>query len=356
MPPPRTGTEVVDLVRKSGVTDDRTLDTFLQTSGPLPTHPGEAAAQLLLAGILTELQAEFILKGDPIGFRVAKYVLLERIGRATGELFLARHTVANRRATLQIWPPELVTAEVEREARHGEHVWKSRAPLVVLDHPNIARVIDTESTRETRWWALEHMSGKQLPSVLEQTGGRLSIGEACGCAIQVALGLHCIHESNASHERISPVNVFVCDGGTVKILNHWIAALYLQNATEGDVNYIAPEQCLDSALLDHRCDCFSLGAVLYHMIGGRSPFATEAELAMRLCTRFQALPQAQMIRDGVPPALAGVLSRMMAVRPEERYASMAEVIVALRPFVAPAPTGGYPEMAAAALEQLGASR
>lgn len=91
------------------------------------------------------------------------------------------------------------------------------------------------------------------------------------------------------------------------------------------------------------------------MICGRPPFATEAELAMKRSARFRGVPQAQMVNDGVPPALAPVLARMMAVRAEERYPSMTEVIAALRPFVEPASTGDYPEMAAAALEQLAAA-
>ncbi|VTU01194.1 serine threonine protein kinase : Serine/threonine protein kinase OS=Pirellula staleyi (strain ATCC 27377 / DSM 6068 / ICPB 4128) GN=Psta_4397 PE=3 SV=1: Pkinase [Gemmataceae bacterium] len=355
MPPPRTGTEVLDLVRKSGITDDGTLDKFLQTSGPLPAHPGEAAAQFLLAGILTELQAEFILKGDPTGYRVAKYVLLERIGRATGELFRARHTFAHRQATLQSWPPELSRAEQEQAAWTGEYIWRSRASLVVLDHPNIARVFDREETPTTGWWAIEHLEGKQLPSVLEQVGGRLPVGEACGCAIQVAMGLQCLHESNVSHQQINPINLFVCDNGAVKILNHWIAVLYLQNEIERDGDYLAPEQCLDSAAIDHRTDIYLLGCVLYRLLAGQVVFP-EGTLAQKLIWHFNREPvPPHTVCTEVPTGLSQVVAKMMAKRPGDRYPSMTEVIAALRPFVEPAPTGDSPEMAAAALEQLAAS-
>jgi serine/threonine protein kinase len=158
-----------------------------------------------------------------------------------------------------------------------------------------------------------------------------------------------------AHERLSPDNLFVCDNGTVKILNFWFAlSCYLPHLPFDPV-YTAPEQHLDSYPVDRRCDCYSLGAVLFRMLCGRPPIELQggADWLMSPADfkqKFMSTPKPTP-DDGVSPALVSVLTRMMAPRPEDRYPSMTEVIAALRPFVEPESTGDYPEMAAAALAQ-----
>ena len=180
------------------------------------------------------------------------------------------------------------------------------------------------------------------------------MGEACGAALQVATGLEAVHESGLFHGRINPRNLFVCDNGTVKILHIWVWGFDpLDRLTRYrievwiDILYLAPECALepdwaDSDRVDSRCDCYSLGAVLYRMVCGEPPFASEAELVRRIVS----LPR--MLRAGVPRGLADVLTRMLELRPEQRYQSMAEVIDALRPFVRSDPSGRSPGLAAAA--------
>lgn len=351
MPPPRTGTEVLDLVRKSGFVAGHTLNGFLRTHGLLPHDPDEALALCVGGKILTDEQAGFIRRGGPAGFRRGKYVLIERLEFAVGEGYHAVHSFVKRRCTLLMLP----RAGVEETFQPQEHGFYAYPPSpFALDHPNVVRMFDIDCDEWGHFLVLEHLDGKQLRVVLEQAGGRLPVGEACGCAIQAAVGLDHLLQNGVLHQRISPTTLFACESGAVQLLFAGFDRWDFWEHVPSEEEYFAPEQFLDSALLN-RCDCFALGAVLYRMICGRPPFATEAELAMKISGRFASVLSSQMRRDGVPPALAPVLARMMAVRPEERYPSMTEVIAALRPFVEPASTGDYPEMAAAALEQLAAS-
>lgn len=341
MTPPRTGKEVLELVRKSGFSDKATVDRFLRRSGPLPMHPRAAVSELLEAGILTESQAEMILSGKPTGFRVGKYTLIDRLGYAAGELFHALHNLMKRRVTLQMLPPELRSPDEPLPRTYIERSYPPPMAAAALEHPNIVRPYDIDQDETRQWVVMEPLDGKQLPSLLEQAG-RLPIGEACGCAVQVATGLQYFHAGwELSHGCITPTNLFVCTTGVVKILNFWGGRSYDLLNPALDPVYAAPEQLTDSTV-DERCDCYSLGAVLFRMICGRIPFESEAEFAKGIVAKPTPA-------DGVPPALVSVIMRMMAPRADERYQSITDVIEALRPFVEPATTGDYPEMAAAAL-------
>ncbi len=351
-PLPRTGNDVLELVRKSGLADDATLKAFLKNAGPLPTAPGEAAAQFLLAGIITELQAEFILQGQPKGFHLGKYVLISRMGNlGTGEWFLSHHRMMRRQVTLHVWP-----AGLDQDTPTMERIYRDGRIGAALEHPHIVRTYDLDQWERTHFSVLEALDGKSLTEVLKIAGGRLPVGEACGCAIQVAAGLQYVHEKKVCHHDINPSNLFVCENGIVKILNlgfAWIRFLG-QGETDpvNDLDYFAPEQVLDSPpVLDHRADIFSLGAILDHLVTGRAPFAHETDAGKKMIALFMyPVPLAHTVCADVPESLSHIIAKMMAKRVEERYQSMTEVLAALRPFVARAPTGEYPEMAAAALE------
>lgn len=215
MPPPRTGTEVLDLVRKSGFVAGHTLNSFLRTHGPLPHDPDEALAQCVEGRILTDEQAGIVRRGGPAGFRRGKYVLIERLDFAVGEGYHALHSFAKRRCTLLLLPRAAVEETFQPRERgfHGH----PRAPYA-LDHPNVVRVFDIDCDEGGDLLVLEQLDGKQLPVVQEQAGGRLPVGEACGCAIQAAVGLDHLHQNEVLHQRISPVALFVCESGLVQLL------------------------------------------------------------------------------------------------------------------------------------------
>ncbi len=328
MPPPQTGNEVLELFFKSGIVGIAEPDPALRNRVQqlaVTSSPADTLRPLVLAGILTQWQADQLLQGKYKRFRLGKYLILEPLNSIGDGVYLAVRGPIRRRVTIQILPPP----PNPDERCGGVMSWWSLG-----DHPNIVRWFDCDQDENLTYSVCESL-GTHFPVLLERAGGRLPIGEACGCAIQIAKGLHAVHETKPIWETktitkhiyggINPSNLFVWENGTVKIPNPWwFEAFEDVKLAAAQTAFAAPELSDAPASMDYRCDCYSLGAVLLHMIGDGG--------------------------DRMPKELADVVAKMMAKTPEERYQSMAEVIAALRPFVEPAPPGICPPMAAAALE------
>src|SRR5262249_16701067 len=148
------------------------------------------------------------------------------------------------------------------------------------------------------------------------------------------------------HRDVKPANLMVtAHGGRVKILDFGLtlivstglaeevtAPLTLAGQVVGTANYVAPEQALDPHRADARADIYSLGCTLYHLLTGRPPFPGGSLRDKLLRHQNANPPPVEDLRPGLPPSLAGVVRRMMAKRPGERYQTAGDVALALTPF------------------------
>lgn len=135
------------------------------------------------------------------------------------------------------------------------------------------------------------------------------------------------------HRDIKPANLIINRQQVVKILDLGMARLIAEGAAESDVDekiigtvdYMSPEQALESDDLDHRADLYSLGCTFYFLLTGRPPFG-EGTLPQRIMKhQTQAPPPVSQHRDGVPEELDAICRRMMAKKPEDRYPTAADV-------------------------------
>src|SRR5437588_9088391 len=108
MPAPATTEEFLDLVRKSGVVEEKRLEAYLdkvRAGGALPKQVGKAAGLLVRDGLLTHFQAEQFLQGKWRRFTIGNYKVLERIGSGgMGSVFLCEHKFMRRRAAVKVLP------------------------------------------------------------------------------------------------------------------------------------------------------------------------------------------------------------------------------------------------------------
>jgi hypothetical protein len=179
-----------------------------------------------------------------------------------------------------------------------------------------------------------------------EQSGPLSITQAVAYARQTAEGLRHIHEQGLVHRDIKPSNLLLDAKertGTerVKILDlgfallgrtaraHSGSDLTRNGDLLGTTDYLAPEQALDPHASDHRADLYSLGCTLFFLLAGRAPFAGST-FAQTLARHQSETPAAlHAVRPEVPERLSGIVSRLLAKRPKDRYQSAAEVIAAL---------------------------
>jgi len=143
MPSPSTIDEFLELVRKSGVVDDKRLAAHLdklRASGPLPADPTQLAGRLVLDGVLTQFQAEQFLQGKWRRFTLGKYKVLERLGSGgMGSVYLCEHMLMRRRVAVKVLPAAKGEDSSALERFHRE----ARA-VAALDHPNIVRAYDID--------------------------------------------------------------------------------------------------------------------------------------------------------------------------------------------------------------------
>src|SRR5262245_53549260 len=138
MPAPLSIDEFLDVVRKSGVVDEKRLQAALDklaAAGQLPNEPGKLAGLLVRDGVLTQFQAEQFLQGKWRRFTLGKYKVLERLGAGgMGSVYLCEHKLMRRRVAVKVLP----TAKAEDPAALERFYREARA-VAALDHPNIVR-------------------------------------------------------------------------------------------------------------------------------------------------------------------------------------------------------------------------
>ena len=182
------------------------------------------------------------------------------------------------------------------------------------------------------------------PCARASAAGALSVDAALDVALQVARGLGAAHERGIVHRDLKPENIFLALDGRVKILDFGLATLHesapqdssspelsaetTRSLVAGTAGYMAPEQLRGEAV-DRRADIFALGAMLYEMLAGRRPFKTDSTLGTLDAVLTREPPDLSDVNPGIPRALSHIVRRCLAKSPDDRFASVAELVSAL---------------------------
>src|SRR5581483_2105836 len=166
MAAPTKSSDFLDLVRRSGVIEDRRLDTFLQRQGALPPEPPKVAGLLVQEGLLTQFQAEQLLAGKWKRFTIGKYKVLERLGSGgMGSVYLCEHKLMRRRVAVKVLP----SAKAEDPSARERFYREARA-VAALDHPNIVRAYDIDQDDNLHFLVMEHVDGANLQDIVKKSG------------------------------------------------------------------------------------------------------------------------------------------------------------------------------------------
>ncbi len=350
--------QLVELLDKSKLLDEEKIAQAKRTAQK--TDSARALAKAMVReGWITGWQALQLLAGRS-AFYLGKYKLIELLGSGgMGRVFVAEHTTMGRRVALKILPKRLG----KDPALLKQFLAEARA-IAALDHPHIVHPYDVANEADRYYLVMQYVEGQDLQRMVE-AHGPLRPQRAARYVQQAAEGLAHAHSRDMIHCDVKPANLVVNQDDVVKILDLGMARLLKRgegSAAEeaekdekderllGTVDYLAPEQAIESPDLDHRVDVYSLGCTLYFLLTGRPPFP-EGTLPERILKHQNEEPRKiRKLRPDVPEPLAAICERMMAKDPDARFPSADAVGEALDEWLADQPDDEEDEAAEVILE------
>jgi serine/threonine-protein kinase len=253
--------------------------------------------------------------------RVGRYELLERIGQGSmGVLYRGRDSLLGREVAVKVMGPGFL-GDVAAHARF----FREAKAAARLQHVNIVTIFEFGEHDDTPYIVMEFLRGGSLAERLRDDP-TMSLRDKLDAAIQLCAGLEAAHTQGVVHRDIKPANVWICQDGTVKLLDFGIATAASSAATFAEVmgspGYMSPEQIAGKDV-DGRADIFSCGVVLYEMLSGRRPFEGDSPTAVMLKIINEC---ADPIDDAeLPSALTSAVLRAMEKAPDARYARASEL-------------------------------
>lgn len=251
-----------------------------------------------------------------------RYEVQQRIGRGgMADVFLARDLLLDRAVAIKVLFPEFATdpAFVERFRREAQSAAN-------LNHPNIVGVYDWGRSGNTYFMAMEYVQGRTLADIVK-ANGRLSAQQATDVAMEVAGALGFAHRNGVVHRDIKPANILIGAGGQVKVADFGIARalgsavesnLTQAGAVMGTATYFSPEQA-QGGQPDPRSDLYSLGIVLYEMVGGKPPFSGENPVSIAYKQVHDAPQPLNQLAPDVPRPFEAIVAKLLAKSPSVRY-------------------------------------
>ena len=264
-----------------------------------------------------------------------RYEMQQRIGRGgMADVYLARDILLDRLVAIKVLFPEYATdpAFVERFRREAQSAAN-------LNHPNIVSVYDWGRSNNTYFMAMEYVPGRTLAEALHDVG-QITAMKAAEVGIEVAAALSFAHRGNVVHRDIKPGNILIGSNGQLKVADFGIARalgsaadsnLTQVGAVMGTAAYLSPEQA-QGGQPDPRSDLYSLGIVLYEMVGGRVPFSGDNPVSIAYKQVHEAPQPLNQLASDVPRAFEAIVARLLAKDPNLRYATAEAVRDDLRRF------------------------
>jgi serine/threonine protein kinase len=311
---------------------------------------------------LTRYQANQLLAGRSKGFVLGKYRILDQIGHGgMGFVLKALHVPMDRVVAIKIMRPAA-------ENRHDLQLFEREMLAAArLHHPNIVTGFDASQARGVHYLVMEYVDGPNLDKLVRRRGP-LPYWLAWELLRQATEALQYAHERGIVHRDIKPANLLVTriadwrapdrHGSqlaaaqvadwkpTLKILDFGLARLHAPQLCNhpvggtimvqpgelyGTPDFVSPEQAHDLHAADIRSDLYSLGCAFYFALSGRVPFPGSTIMEKLIKHSVEEPEPLERLRPDLPPAAVGVIRRLMAKDPAQRYQTPAELADTLAP-------------------------
>jgi serine/threonine-protein kinase len=193
-----------------------------------------------------------------------------------------------------------------------------------LQQPNVTRVYDIGVHGGHRYLTMELLVGESLEARLRRP---IRLSESLDYLIQACAGLHAAHERGIIHRDIKPDNLFIADGGVVKVMDFGIAkqqatpGLTVMGTIAGTPEYMSPEQVNNFTSVTPSTDIYALGVIAYRMCTGQLPFTHEELVPLLMMQVQEPPPPPRALNPNLPKSLEAIILKLLEKEPRHRYES-----------------------------------
>ncbi|WP_281168320.1 serine/threonine-protein kinase [Smaragdicoccus niigatensis] len=271
------------------------------------------------------------------GQTFARYQIIRPLGSGgMGEVYLALNPRLGRQEALKTLYPHL-THDYQMRRR-----FEREASLTAqLDHPNIVSVYDADhdSASGIEWISMKYIVGRDASGLIADHQAGVEPARAVDIISQAAAGLNDAHEHGLLHRDVKPANLLISEDwrGHQRLLHVYVTdfgiARTLTNSTAltshgsflGTLLYAAPEMMSGTEEVDHRIDVYSLGATLFQLLTGVTPFSSREPAGLVNAHLNQPVPRVSQRCPSVPVAVDDVIATAMAKDRDNRFESCSEL-------------------------------
>ena len=278
----------------------------------------------------------------------SRYLLEKRLGRgAMGQVYLARdQNLVTRHVAVKTVRPDILNDEDLQEGEAIARFEREARAAASIRHPNVVDVTDFgKSVDGVFFLVMEYVDGESLYQLLRREG-TLDLQRTITILGQAVAGVEAAHDEGILHRDLKPANIFLMQkrkpaggsmsDGFVKVGDFGLAKIVTADRSEatpqsgpqsrgiiGTPEYMAPEQMQTGVTLDTRADIYALGAIAYHMLGGRPPFIGDLTqlVAQKL---MQAPPPLSTLRSDISAEVDKAIMHALEREPQARPQNAAE--------------------------------
>ena len=247
-----------------------------------------------------------------------------------GKVYKAEDAELHRTVALKLVRPELASDPASMDRLKQEILLASR-----VSHKNILRIHDLGDVAGLKFISMAYVDGKDLHQIISAEG-KLPVPRAIEITRQLCLALEAAHAESVIHRDLKPQNVlvdkddhvFVSDFGLAKTLEVHASMLTAAGEVNGTPRYMSPEQ-VESNPVDHRTDIYSLGLILYEMVTGDLPFASDSVLQAMYQRVTLAPKNPKAANPDLPDYLVNIILRCIEKDPQQRYQHARDILADL---------------------------
>ncbi len=263
-----------------------------------------------------------------VGSDFGPYHLKRLLGRGgMGEVYEAEHTVKEWTVAVKLLSEAFSKDPVFRERMKREARTAGR-----LQEPHVVPIHDYGEIDGQMFLEMRLIEGTDLDGVLKRFGP-LSPPRAVAIITQIASALDAAHAAGVMHRDVKPQNILITRDDFAYLVDFGIASattdekLTQLGTAVGTWKYMAPER-FSNAEVTYRADIYALACVLYECLTGSPPYTSSSAGALVTAHTMDPVPQPSALRPGIPKGFDAVISRGMAKKPEDRYASAGDLALA----------------------------